>query len=117
MSNWDDWFNRFWRRRRSFFFPDIERMIEEMEREMAEAFKEMEKGLKKQNKIKEAKVVDLVVKKALESSYNYYKIAPQKIGDRFGIVMFSLIFYVVYTIWYGFSIMFMFEGWGLRLEH
>ncbi len=45
LSNWDDWFNRFWRRRRSFFFPDIERMIEEMEREMAEAFKGMESSV------------------------------------------------------------------------
>ncbi len=41
-SDWDDWFKKFMGRRGSFFFPDIERMIEEMEREMAEAFKEME---------------------------------------------------------------------------
>ncbi|MFP3951793.1 MAG: archaeal heat shock protein Hsp20 [Candidatus Bathyarchaeia archaeon] len=41
MSSWDDWFKRFLRRR-SFLFPDIERMIEEMEREMAKSFKEME---------------------------------------------------------------------------
>jgi HSP20 family protein len=41
-SSWDDWFEKFLGRRRSFFFPDIERMIKEMEREMAEAFKEME---------------------------------------------------------------------------
>ena len=81
------------------------------------AFKEMDKGLKKQNKFKEAKVVALVVKKAIEPSYNYYRIEPQKISDRFGIVIFSLIFYVVYTLWYGFAIMYMFEGWGLRLEH
>jgi hypothetical protein len=58
-----------------------------------------------------------VQKKALETSYNYYKIEPQKIGDRLGVVIFSLFFYVVYTLWYGFAIMFMFEGWGLRLTH
>ena len=58
-----------------------------------------------------------MTKKAVECSNNYYHIAPQKIGDRFGIVIFSLVFYVVYTLWYGFAIMFMFEGWGLRLEH
>jgi len=38
----DDWFRRFWRRR-SFFFPDIERMVEDMEREISEMFKEMER--------------------------------------------------------------------------
>jgi len=81
------------------------------------AFKEMEKDLKKQKKFREAEIVALVVKKGVESSYNYYKIEPQKIGDRLGIVIFSLVFYVVYTMWYGFAIMFMFEGWGMRLEH
>ena len=81
------------------------------------ALKAMDKDLKKQNKFKEAKVVSLIVKKGIEPSYNFYKIVPQKISDRFGIVIFSLVFYVVYTLWYGFAIMFMFEGWGLRLEH
>jgi len=81
------------------------------------AFKEMDTGLKDQKKFKEAKVVALLVMKAIESSYNYYEIEPQKIGDRLGIVIFSLVFYVIYTLWYGFAIMFMFEGWGLRLGH
>ncbi len=81
------------------------------------ALKAMDKALKDQKKFKEAKTVALVKKKAVETAYNYYKIQPQKISDRLGIVIFSLIFYVVYTLWYGFAIMFMFEGWGLRLEH
>jgi hypothetical protein len=81
------------------------------------ALKGAEKDLKKQNKFKEAKVVDLIVKKAVETSYNYYQIDPQKITDRLGIVIFSLVFYVIYTVWYGFAIMFLFEGWGLRLAH
>jgi len=81
------------------------------------AFKSMDNDLKKQKKFKEAKVVTLVIKKAIEPSYNYYKIVPQKISDRFGIVIFSLVFYVIYTLWYGFAIMYMFEGWGLKLEH
>ena len=81
------------------------------------AAKVMDKALKKQKLFNEAKAVALVVKKAVESSYNYYKIEPQKIGDRIGIVIFSLVFYVVYTLWYGFAIMFMFEGWGMKLEH
>jgi hypothetical protein len=58
-----------------------------------------------------------VITKAVELGYNYYEVDPQKIGDKVGIVIFSLVFYVVYTLWYGFAIMFMFEGWGMRLEH
>jgi len=81
------------------------------------ALKAMDKDLKKQKEFEAAKTVALVVKKAVECSYNYYKVEPQKISDRVGVVFFSLVFYVVYTLWYGFAIMFMFEGWGLRLEH
>ena len=81
------------------------------------ALKEIEKDLKNQKKFKAAKITALVMKKAVESSYNYYKIEPQKIGDRWSIVLFSLIFYVIYTLWYGFAIMYMFEGWGMRLGH
>lgn len=78
---------------------------------------EMEKALKKQKRFKEAEVVALVVKKAVEPSYNYYRIEPQNIGDRWGVVIFALIFYVIYTLWYGFSIMYIFEGWGMQLGH
>jgi len=80
------------------------------------ACKEMDKDLKRQKRFKEAKVVELLEKKAVETSYNYYEIEPQKITDRLGVVIFSLIFYVVYTIWYGFAVMYLFEGWGLQLE-
>ncbi len=40
-SYWDDWFKRF-RERRGFFFPEIDRMMEDMEKFMTDAFKEME---------------------------------------------------------------------------
>ena len=81
------------------------------------AMKEMDKDLKRQKLFKEAAMPTLVKKKAVETSYNYYGIAPQSIGDKIGIVIFSLIFYVVYTLWYGFAIMYMFEGYGMQLEH
>ena len=81
------------------------------------ALRLMDKGLKAQKRFDAAKVVSLVNSKAVETAYNYYRIEPQKIGDRIGTVIFSLVFYVVYTLWYGFGILFLFEGWGLRLEH
>jgi HSP20 family protein len=39
-DSWDDWFKKF--KGRGFFTPDVERMIEELEREMKKSFKEME---------------------------------------------------------------------------
>jgi hypothetical protein len=78
---------------------------------------EMDRDLSRQKKFKEAKAAVLIQKKAIECSYNFYTIEPQNIGDRWGTVIFSLFFYVIYTLWYGFAILFMFEGWGLKLGH
>jgi hypothetical protein len=82
-----------------------------------QALKALNKDLTKQKQFKAASAVDMVATKAVETSYNYYQIEPQKISDRAFLVIFSLVFYVVYTLWYGFAIMFMFEGWGMKLEH
>ena len=81
------------------------------------ALKEMEKHLKKQSLFREADVVAAVRKKAVETSYNYYTIEPESITNKLGIVVFSLVFYVIYTMWYGFGFMYVFEGWGMRLDH
>jgi hypothetical protein len=75
------------------------------------------KDLNRQRLFAEAKQLAELNKKAVECAYNYYGIEPQNIGDQWFIVFFSLAFYVIYTIWYGYSILFMFEGWGLKLEH
>lgn len=82
-----------------------------------QALKALSKQLNHQEKFKDAKIVDLVVQKAVELSYNYYKIEPLKITQNIGVVTFSLVFYVIYTLWFGFAVLFMFEGWGLKLEH
>jgi len=76
-----------------------------------------DKDLNKQTAFYPAKAVAFAVEKAVEPSYNFYGIEPQKITDRVGVVLFSLIFYVLYTLWYGFAVMYMFEGWGMQLEH
>jgi HSP20 family protein len=43
MSFWDEWFKRYGKR--FSIFGDVERMMDEMEKEMAEAFREMENQL------------------------------------------------------------------------
>ena len=77
----------------------------------------MDKSLKGQREFDAAKVVVTVQKKAVEAAYNYYEVEPVLIMDKLGMVIFSLIFYVFYTLWYGFAILFLFEGWGLKLSH
>ncbi len=79
--------------------------------------KSMEKSLTKQEKFAESKVLYQVRTKAVEPSYNYYGIEAQSIQEKAVLVILSLVGYVIYTMWFGFSILFMFEGWGLKLEH
>lgn len=81
------------------------------------AFRGMNVDFKDNKLFKEADALSLVMKKAVETSYNYYKIEPQKIGDKYGVVIFSLLFYVIYTVWYGYGIMLLFEGWGMKIGH
>jgi hypothetical protein len=50
-------------------------------------------------------------------AYNYFGIEAQSVRDKYLIVIASLIFYVVYTLWYGFGVMYLFEGFGLNLSH
>ena len=80
------------------------------------ALKAFDKALKRQEKFAESKFVTTAIKKGVECSYNFYGIEPQKISEQILVVLIALVFYVVYTMWYGFAIMFMFEGWGLKLE-
>lgn len=61
----------------------------------------------------EALFVKKVAERALEPAYNFAGITAASVRDRAGITLFLLFFYVVYTVWYGFSIMFIFEGLGI----
>jgi len=75
----------------------------------------MEKDLKRQKLFKAADLTHTVQAKTVECAYNYYGIEPQNIKERWAIVLFSLVFYVIYTVWYGYAIMFIFEGLGFEL--
>jgi len=81
------------------------------------ALKGADRELKKQKRFAEAKFVAAVLQKGVECAYNYYGIAPKKIAEGYGLVLFSLLFYVVYTVWYGFAVLNLFEGLGFGLEH
>jgi hypothetical protein len=78
--------------------------------------KGLEKSLTKQKNFAEAAVIKEVMKKAVEMSYNYYGITPEKASTKAGILGFSLVFYIAYTLWWGYGIYFMFEGIGLTMK-
>jgi hypothetical protein len=78
-------------------------------------FKELDKDLKRQKQFKQAAFVADTVKKGIEVAYNFANIVPESATSRMGILSFSLIFYVIYTLWWGLAVMYIFEGIGLQM--
>ena len=76
----------------------------------------IEKNMKKEKLIEEAKVINEVNKKAIEPAYNFYKIDGQKVADHAGMLGGLLVFYVAYTMWWGYSIFYLFDGLGLSMK-
>ncbi|MBU1040770.1 MAG: hypothetical protein KKF77_06705 [Proteobacteria bacterium] len=74
------------------------------------------KPMQKQKLIKEAKVVGQVNKRGLEPGYNFYGIASEKVLDNVLPLVGLLVFYVIYTMWYGYAIFDMFGGIGLGMS-
>ena len=80
------------------------------------ALGQLDKSFKRENMIKEANMVSDVMKKAVETAYNFYGTKPEKVIDRIGLMTGLLAFYVVYTMWWGYAIYFIFEGIGLSMK-
>lgn len=79
--------------------------------------KAVEKKLTREKRFEESLYVNSVISRAVECSFNYFGIEPKDISAEISLVVFSLVFYVLYTLWFGFAIMYIFIGLGLRLEH
>ncbi len=79
-------------------------------------FQSMDTALKAEKRFKDAKFLATVVAKGVEVGYNYYGVVPESAGSKAGALIFSLVFYVVYTMWWGYAIFFLFEGFGLVMK-
>jgi hypothetical protein len=77
----------------------------------------MEKDLTKSENFAQAKFVKNCMTKAVEPAYNYYKVEVKPVKEEMPMLIASLAFYVIYTMWYGFGLLFLFEGMGIKLEH
>ncbi|MFQ3574695.1 MAG: hypothetical protein SNJ53_08720 [Thermodesulfovibrionales bacterium] len=73
----------------------------------------IDKELQLKSQFDMAKMVNEVNKKLVETSYNYYKIESQSVMDKFFVMSGLLVFYVVYTLWWGYALYHLFEGVGL----
>jgi hypothetical protein len=77
--------------------------------------KAMEKSLYDKEEFALGKHVATVTAKGVEVGYNFYTIEAESSASKAGILTFSLVFYVVYTLWWGLAIFFLFEGFGLKM--
>jgi len=90
--------------------------VKQIYRQWNNVLPKIDKVFKKEGKIEESNMVSEVVKKAVEASYNFYGIQAQKVIDHVALMTGVLVFYVIYTMWYGFSIFYIFEGIGLNMS-
>lgn len=71
----------------------------------------------KSNKLfEESKILEEIKKKAVEPAYNFYNIEAVKVSEKVLIMAMLLTGYVLYTIWWGYSMYHLFEGIGLTAK-
>jgi hypothetical protein len=76
-------------------------------------FKDLGNAFTKQSKFREAKVLSEIQKRSIEPAYNFYGIVPTPVREQIPLLTFMLVFYVIYTLWYGYGVFELFEGLGL----
>jgi hypothetical protein len=81
------------------------------------SFKSISSSLTVQKNFELAKPFANVQQKALEPAYNYYKIDTRHWQENILLIVGALGFYVIYTMWYGFGLLYLFEGLGLKIGH
>jgi hypothetical protein len=79
-------------------------------------FTTMDVELKHAKDFKAAKFVSEVIKRGIEVGYNFFGVVPQSSTSKAGMLVFSLTFYVIYTLLWGFAIFYLFEGIGLQMS-
>ena len=82
-----------------------------------QALTAMEKDMMKSENFAQAKFVKNCMTKAVEPAFNYYKVEAKPVKEEIFLLIAALVFYVIYTMWYGFGLLYLFEGMGIKLEH
>ena len=77
--------------------------------------KALTKAMDAEKRYPESMYLGELMARGVEVGYNYYQVAPEKAAERWAILTGALVFYVLYTLWWGFAVYFLFEGVGLQL--
>ncbi len=72
------------------------------------------KKLEQEQRFEESLFIKIqILMRAIEPAYNFYGLEAKPIDVMGGAL---LIFYVIYTLWWGFAIYFIFEGMGIKVK-
>ena len=80
------------------------------------SLKEMEGVYKKSKKFAEIKSLETIRIKALEPAFNFYGIEASSASQHAWGIIGIIVFYVIYTVWWGYAIFFLCEGVGLLMK-
>jgi predicted metalloprotease with PDZ domain len=80
------------------------------------SFNKLAAAMTKQKKFDLAKAITQVQARALEPGYNFSGIVPYRVSDKAVLLGAMLVFYIFYTLFYGFGIYELFAGLGLQME-
>lgn len=78
--------------------------------------KEMQNALESKGKFQAAAFLHDVSTKGVEVAYNFYGIEPKEASKNVVILGGSLLFYVLYTLWWGYAILCLFDGLGMEMK-
>ncbi len=78
--------------------------------------KQITKALDKQEAFKESLAIQGIQKKVIEPSYNYFGVEAKQVKENTGVMTFMMVFYLIYTLWYGFSIYYLCQGLGITMS-
>jgi hypothetical protein len=81
-----------------------------------QALKQLSRQLRTANEFEKASAVEEVITKGLEVSYNFYGITPSPGSAHAGVLGMALVFYLLYTVWWGYAIMWLSDGIGLQMK-
>ncbi|MBM3790553.1 MAG: hypothetical protein FJW35_09420 [Acidobacteria bacterium] len=80
------------------------------------ALKEMQKVLRFQGQFAPAALLEELTMRGVEVAYNFHGIEPRKASANAGVLTFALLFYIFYTLWWGYAILYLFNGLGMQMK-
>ncbi len=78
--------------------------------------KEMQRVLESKGRFDTAAMLHDVTMKGVEVAYNFYGIEPKNASSNTSILAGALLFYVLYTLWWGYAVLYLFNGLGMKMK-